>query len=314
MKALRPFEAFQMFYKYTPIIGIDTAKNFAKISRARLIKQLGDHYKKLEDINTYTVSECDILASFLSDLRSGILSINGCQTTTSSLQKLIQERLRCLETHPKYEDIKSVLTAALLDIAIETKYAQERDLYITKNEIAKIKNNAVYTATLPSIAAIGGAIVSLLNPIGFIILGVSGVALIISQAIFWMNHRNAYTQLQNKITKANLAIDLAAGTALPDTDIPEVLQPKSENSSSPTSQIDTEEEKLYLFSVDIDQQLDQGVQIAVGVVSDVKELVSDVIYDTAAAIGNKTFGLLGRLNKMIEGDKPVRRTLHLHDS
>lgn len=313
MKASGPFEVFQMFFKYTPIINEKTAKEMAKQCRAHLIQQMSANYAQLEAVNLDLIAEHKELTVFLRDFHDEILKINDCQNKTIALQAIILKTRKNLETHPKYESIKFILDTSLNAIAQEMRFAQERDKYITENKIAKINNNAINAATLPTIVAIVGAILTIFNPIGVFVLGVSGIALIISQAIFWINHKNTYNQLQTKITEADLDIDLADGEALPAEELTKVLKAKSEGSPVTGSESAPEEPKPYLFSEELDQQLDQGVEIAAEFASEVKDLVCDSVYGVAAAIGNKTYGLFSSLNKAIIGEAPAKRVIpHLH--
>lgn len=315
MKASGLFEVFQMLFKYTPIIDEKTAKKMAKICRVNLIHQMSADYAQLAAVNLDLITEYKELTVFLSDFHDEILKINHCQNTTKALQAIILKTRNNLETHPKYESIKLILDNSLNAIAQETRLAQERDKYITENKIAKINNNAINAAALPTIVVIVGAILTIFNPIGVFVLGVSGIALIISQAIFWIDRKNTYSQLQTKITEADLAIDLADDDeALPAKELTKVLKAKSEGSPVTGTESASKEPKPYLFSEKLDQQLDQGIEIAAEFASEVKDLVCDSVYGAAAAIGNKTYGLFSSLNKAIIGEAPAKRVIpDLHD-
>lgn len=288
-----------MLFKYIYNMSKAEAETTAKYARSNLVTSLIAQYKALETI--HKKEEYVDLKDFLRAFRRGIHDINDCQTDTNALHNTLEKKLTTLQTHPKHAEIEAIVNECMLAISRENHFAQDRMRNLTKNNIAKIKNHAIYAASIPSIAVVGSIILAMLHPIGWIALGVAVVATALSQAIFWAHYHNKYTQLHAKLENNDLETDYATGNAVQF----DVL-PQDPARALIAKNVDPEQDtrKPVLISETADQIMDE-----------LAELVPDLMSDATAAVCNHAMGFWSSFSNAVVGTSaitaPVARQ-HLH--
>ena len=288
-----------MFFRYSEILRT-LEEGAAKYDRSELVKTLINQYKALEIL--YRNEKRIDLATFLSAFRKELSEVNSCPNSTKAMGDLLKNASQTLQTHPEYAQIKVILDKCLMAIDQENTYAQTRVRTLAKNDIQKIKNRSIYTASPATAAIIGGAVLAVFNlPMGLILLGITIIAGMLTQAAFWLSCRNDYAQLHTKIEQGVLESDYvyASGEACPLEDLPtdpdQVL-----NNDSPAP----EEPEPFLFGEKADKILDEIV-----------ELVPELMGDAATAARNGFFALCSSINQVVSGPsttdaQAVKRKLH----
>ena len=224
-----------------------------------------------------TLEETSNLARFLNELLHQIKEINKCENKTDRFETIMQERLENLVDHPQYQHISMHFDQCISAIAKEAREAKDRDRYATQNKIATIKNNAVYAAIIPSLAAITGGVLLVFYPIGLTVLAVSGLSLLLAETIFWIQNYNNYQTLNANVTNMTLESDYAEGHAIPLAELPANPQQKK-TPPSPTNTNQAEATPV-LISEETDKMVHALIEGSKEVVSD----VADVLYTGASA-------------------------------
>lgn len=292
-----------MFYKYTHEMSIKDAQQFAKLSRANLVNTLIDAYKRISTMNE--ASETPELTHFLQGLLQQIEEINQCKNKTDRFTIQLEKRLENLTEQPHYEEISMIYDQCVSAIEKEAREAKDRDRFATQNKISKIKNGAVYTASIPSIAAVAGAILMAFYPFGLIVLGAAAVALVLSEVIFWSQKYQEYQKLNYAVKNMALETDYAEGCAIPLSELP--VDPKQANSpKSPTSAKNSAEAPPVLISEEADKLVYESIELGKELVSD----VADAVYTTAS---DSLYSLWSSVRKSVLTSTPAPTpTNHLH--
>ncbi len=288
-----------MLFKYIYNMSKAEAETAAKYARTNLITSLIAQYKALETI--HKKEEREDLSDFLRTFRRGIHDINDCQTDTSALHNTLEKKLATLQAHPKYADIKEIVDEGMLAINRESNFAQDRMRNLTKNNIAKIKNHAIYAASLPSMAVVGSIILAMLHPVGWIALGVAAMATALSQTIFWAHYHNKYTQFHAKLENNDLEADYATGNAVQFDALPQ-----DPARALIVKNVDPEQDtrKPVLISETADQIMDE-----------LAELVPDLMSDATAAVCNHAMGFWSSFSNAVVGTSAIAAPVtkpHLH--
>lgn len=248
-----------MLFKYTHEINEETAKHVAKVSRANLIRSLIVQYRDLEKINQPVPDEQ--LTRTLRGILIEIESINTCSNTTTSAQEYLQTRIKDMQEHPRYVDIKEILDRGISELKNESNLAKDRARYITQNKINAIKNNAVYVGAAPTTLAVAGSILAVFSPLGWITLGIGVGMLILSELSFLLYHRTTLQQLNTNLEQGNLEADYGTGLAVPYEELPQVPQVPS-----PTR-------KDTLFGTTGDQAVEELFEIGGDLLADTRQAV-----------------------------------------
>ncbi len=281
-----------MFYKYTYEISVENALKFAKISRINLVKTLIDAYKRISTMNE--TQETPELTRFLQGLLNQIEEINRCTNKTDNFTTEMQNRLKNLQGHPSYNDISIIYDQCVSAIEKEAREAKDRDRFATQNKISKIKNDAVYTASIPSIAAVAGAILMAFYPFGLIVLGVAAVALVLSEVIFWSQKYQEYQKLTYAVQNMALKADYAEGLAVTLAEIP--VDPKHAKSPTrTTSAKHNTDVNPVLISTEADQLLDNAMKLSTELLDVGIELVGDVTDALRTSAGNSIYNIWSRI-------------------
>lgn len=207
-----------MFYSYGIQINETTAKAAAKFNRQDLVKRLIETYQKIEALNKE--NESHELSVFLDAFLSQIEYINVCSNHTDQFEAKLRTKIDAVQQHPKQFEIKLLFEKARSDIQEEIKDAQKRNRFETENNIAKIKNQAVYTAAIPTLAMIAGGVFALFNPLGLVTVGGALTTLVIAQGIYWAIKYHHLQQLKAKVAASNFESDYAEGYALKPSELP----------------------------------------------------------------------------------------------
>jgi len=175
------------------------------------------------------------------------------------ISDMLKEKKQTLKTHPEYKKINDILDNCLDAIDKENDYAQERVRNLALNDLAKIKNRSIYTSSIPIAAIISGAILAVFNlPVGLIVLGITVITGILSQAIYWSSCHKEYAQLHTKIKQDVLTSDYvyASGEAIPLYKLPSapVCALKSNND------LGKEDARPFLFGKEVDPIVDELVE------------------------------------------------------
>ena len=293
-----------MFYKYTHEMSVETAQQFAKMSRANLVNTLIDAYKKISTMNK--ASEPPELTVFLQDLLHQIEEINQCKNKTDKFTTQMQNRLENLEQHPSYNDISMIYFRCMSAIEKESREVKDRDRLATQNKIAKIKNYAMYTASIPSIAVVAGAILMAFYPVGLIVLGAAAVTLVLSEIIFWAQKYQEYQKFNAAIKNMSLEADYAEGLAVKLAEIP--VDPKqTKSSNSPTRTQHNTDENPVLISKEADAMLDNVMKLGT-------EFFGDVTDALRTSTSNSIFSLWSTIREtVVPTAKPSALATHLHN-
>ena len=293
-----------MFYKYTHEISVETAQQFAKISRANLVNTLIDAYKKISTMNK--ASETPELTRFLQDLLHQIEEINQCKNKTDKFTTQMQNRLENLEQHPRYTNISMIYDQCISAIEKESREVKDRDRFATQNKIAKIKNYAMYTASVPSIAVVAGAILMAFYPVGLIVLGAAAVTLVLSEIIFWAKKYQEYQKFNAAIKNMSLEADYAEGLAVQLDKIP--VDPKqTKSSNSPTRTKNNTDVKPVLISEQADAMLDNVMKLGT-------EFFGDVTDALRTSTSNSIFSLWSKIQEtVVPTVKSSTLATHLHN-
>ncbi len=300
-----------MFYKYTHEMSVETAQQLAKISRANLVKTLIDAYKKISTMNK--ASETPELTRFLQDLLHQIEEINQCKNKTDNFTTQMQNHLENLEQHPRYTDISMIYDQCISAIEKESREVKDRDLLATQNKIAKIKNYAIYTASIPSIAVVAGAILMAFYPVGLIVLGAAAVTLVLSEIIFWAQKYQEYQKFNAAIKNMSLEADYAEGLAVKLAEIP--VDPKqTKSSNSPTRTQHNTDENPVLISKEADAMLDNVMKLGTEFLDVGTEFVGDVTDALRTSTSNSIFSLWSTIQEtVVPTAKSSTLTTHLHN-
>ena len=282
-----------MFYKYHPEMSAQSAQELARISRINLVTKLIDAYKKISTINE--TQENSELTLFLQDLLKQVQKINHCENKTDNFTTQMQDRLKNLKGHSNYNDISKIYYDQCKSaIEKESGEAKDRDRYATKNKIAKIKNYAVYTASIPSIAVVAGAILMAFYPVGLIVLGAATVALVLSEVIFWSQKYQEYKNFNAAIKNMSLEADYAIGLAVPLNDIP-VDPRQAMRSDSPTNT----SENPVLISEEADKMLDSAMKFGAECLDVGTKFVGDMTEDWRASTSDSIFSLWSKIQETV---------------
>lgn len=293
-----------MFYKYHYEMSAEGAQKLAEISRRNLVKNLIDAYKKISTINE--TQETSELTGFLQDLLKQVQQINQCKNKTDNFTTQMQHHLENLEEHPSYYDISKIYDECMFAIEKESGEAKDRDRCATKNKIAKIKNYAVYTTSIPSIAVVAGAILMAFYPVGLIVLGAATVALVLSEVIFWSQKYQEYKNFNAAIKNMSLEADYATGLAVPLDDIP-VDPRQAMRSDSPTRTQHNTSENPVLISKEADKMLDSAMKFGT-------EFVGDMTEAWRTSTSNSIFSLWSTIQEtVVPTAKSSKPLTHLHD-
>ncbi|MEI6095445.1 MAG: hypothetical protein WCR08_08315 [Gammaproteobacteria bacterium] len=285
-----------MFYKYTHEMSVETAQQFAKISRANLVNTLIDAYKKISKMNK--ASETPELTCFLQDLLHQIEEINQGKNKTDNFTTQMQNRLENLEQHPSYNDISRIYFGCMSAIEKESLEVKDRDRLATQNKIAKIKNYAMYIASIPSIAVVAGAILMAFYPVGLIVLGAAAVTLVLSEIIFWAQKYQEYQKFNAAIKNMSLEADYAAGLAVKLAEIP--VDPKqTKSSNSPTRTQHNTDENPVLISKEADAMLDNVMKLGTEFLDVGTEFVGDVTDALRTSTSNSIFSLWSTIQETV---------------
>jgi hypothetical protein len=260
-------EVYCMFYATTPELAVPTAQNFAKITRANLVRSFVKKYNQLFAMNQAAKSR--ELTRFLNAFLLQIEKMNLCTEKTEHFSDSLQEHLANLQNHAQYAEIKELFDQCIDEIQKEIRDSQERDRGQTQNKIAKIKNNAVYTASIPTIGIIAGAVLTAFFPVGTLVLVAAAALLVLSEAIYWAFNYHPLSQCQTKLKGAEFETDYGQGYAVP----PEEL-PKRPVKIQPQQNIKTA--KPVLISPEADQIMNNAAQLGAEIVELGTELVTDL--------------------------------------
>ena len=286
-----------MFYKYHYEMSAESAQILAEISRRNLVKNLIDAYKKISTINE--TQETSELTLFLQDLLNQVQQINHCENKTDNFTTQMQDRLENLKGHSNYNDISKIYYDQCKSaIEKESGEAKDRDRCATKNKIAKIKNYAVYTASIPSIAVVAGAILMAFYPVGLIVLGAATVALVLSEVIFWSQKYQEYKNFNAAIKNMSLEADYAIGLAVPLNDIP-VDPRQAMRSDSPTRTQHNTSENPVLISEEADKMLDSAMKFGAECLDVGTEFVGDMTEAWRTNTSNSIFSLWSTIQKTV---------------
>lgn len=288
-----------MIYTYTHEISMEKAKEFAKMSRANLVRSLINAYKEISKINRAFEETAD-LTRFLNELLHQIEEINKCKNKTDHFETIMQKRLDNLVDNPQYQHISMHFDQCVSAIAKEAREAKDRDQYATQNKIATIKNNAVYAAIIPSLAAIAGGVLTVFSPIGLTVLAVSGVSLILTEVIFWIRNYKDYQTFNANVINMTLESDYAEGDAIPFADLP-VSQQQKKSAPSPTDTNQAEATPV-LISEDTDKMVHALIEGSQEVVSDVADALSASLYNMWTTLNAP----------VIKSNQPPTLENHLH--
>ena len=290
-----------MFFKYTHEMSLDTAHKVAKLGRANLVTTLIKAYKDISEMNQGAAKTPE-LTRFLSGLLQKIEEFNQCKNKTEHFETTLKDRLEALANHPQHAQIAVEYNRCVAALAKEAREAQDRDRYATENKLTAIKNNAVYTAAIPSIGAIVGGVLLVFYPVGLTVLVASGVALILSEVIFWAQKYRDYQALNTNLRDMTLETDYAEGLAVPLEDLPK--DPKSaktaQNSPKPAGKSDGK-------PVLINEETDKAVQAFI-------EGSTDIIMEVTANASASMYALWSNVTEAI-GSKPLPAAVggHLHN-
>lgn len=285
-----------MFFKYSMEINEATAKSAAKFCRQYLIKTMIDKYKTIDAINK--ASKTPELTRFLEVFLEQIETLNRCNNPTDQFKIKVQPKLDELQDHAKYLEIQELFNSCLLEIQKETQDLMARDRFATHNKIAKIKNNAVYTGTIQTIAMIVGGVLAIFNPTGLLVLGTAAFTLVLAESIFWLLNYQNYQKLNAKIAASDLEMDHAEGYAVPLSDLPPSPKQQVQKPASTT------EEQPTLFSKEVENALEAG-----------SEFIEDVASNVYEAATSSVFNIWSSVNSAIVGNKSSAETVmqHLHN-
>lgn len=261
-------------------------ETLAKSDRAKLVRILIKHYKALKTL--YQKQKCSDVTNFLDQFKIKLCNVNNCENKTETIFNMLTKEHQKLQTDPEDKEIKDILKQCLIEIEKENGYAQTRARNLAENNLAKIKNRSIYTSSLSIAAIISGAILAVFNlPVGLIVLGITVITGILSQAIYWSSCHKKYAQLHTQIKQDVLTSDnylYASGTAIPS----EMLHLELDCALKNNNDLGEEDAKPFLFGEKADKIVDELVEA-------VPELLSDAVKAASAGF----FKLCSNINQAV---------------
>lgn len=294
-----------MFFKYMYEMSQADAENAAKLARQGLIRILVPQYHDLHRIHQH--SKDAELADFLRIFCTQLHGINDCQQSSDAIKTALTANLPRLTLHPNFSDIQAKVQTCLTAIQNEKACNKDRMRYHAKNQLAKIKNHAIYTACIPSMAVIGGIVLACLYPAGLTFLAIAVAAEILSQIAYWAYHYAPYKDITTKLKNDDFEADKASGTAVDLAELPALPKRRWETVEN-TAPDAPPEKPPVVISETVDQIMDE-----------LSEVVPELLNETATVVSNYASTLWGTVRNAIPGAssgttimRNITKSAHLH--
>ncbi len=275
----------------------------AKKQRIHLMRHAIDYYKKIEKAYEKSTDnpQKETLRAFLNKFYQEIFALNSLNTPTTAMNTFITRTSYQflldtvgdvdLDDH-EVKTVNEALSCLSAQVSQEELNTKSYRRTIAKNQQLKLKYDAIYCASLPTLGIIGGVIAACLTSATLYALGIPISVFLLTQTIYWALNYSLYDGLVKQITNDAFEPILAEGTALSFHELPDTICDKERHEERKKAlALRAEHSDPVLMTPFADQLMGELVDEGSYLLETTTTQVTDTAHHMAAAVQNWSLGM-----------------------